>query len=66
MSRCCSRRASTSLREATRRRLLTTEKERADAVRMGAAAMFYEAGIANTASEMGVLIYLSLLERGWS
>jgi putative membrane protein len=45
------------------RRLLTTKKERADAVRAGAAAMFYEAGIANTASEMGVLIYLSLIER---
>src|ERR1051325_2459209 len=45
------------------RRLMTTKKERADAVRAGAAAMFYEAGIANTASEMGVLIYLSLLER---
>ena len=25
--------------------------------------MFYEAGIANTNSEMGVLVYLSLLER---
>ncbi|MBA3765768.1 MAG: hypothetical protein H0W99_02035 [Acidobacteria bacterium] len=52
-----------SSRSGTIRRLLTTKKERADAVRMGAAAMFYEAGIANTASEMGVLIYLSLLER---
>jgi putative membrane protein len=52
-----------SSRSETIRRLLTTKKERADAVRMGAAAMFYEAGIANTASEMGVLIYLSLLER---
>ena len=52
-----------SSRSARLRRLLTTKKERADAVRAGAAAMFYEAGIANTASEMGVLIYLSLLER---
>ena len=25
--------------------------------------MFYEAGIANTEAEMGMLIYLSLLER---
>ena len=25
--------------------------------------MFYEAGIANTAAEMGVLVYLSVLER---
>lgn len=45
------------------RRLLTTEEFRADAVRNGAAAMFYEAGIANTDAEMGVLIYMSLLER---
>lgn len=52
-----------SARSETIRRLMTTKKERADAVRMGAAAMFYEAGIANTESEMGVLIYLSLLER---
>lgn len=45
------------------RRLLTTKKQRAQAVRMCAAAMFYEAGIANTEAEMGVLLYLSLLER---
>jgi len=45
------------------RRLLTTGTFRAAAVRTGAAAMFYEAGIANTNAEMGVLIYLSLLER---
>ncbi|MCA1557976.1 MAG: hypothetical protein LC731_05480 [Acidobacteria bacterium] len=45
------------------RRLLTTKEERAHAVRMQAASMFYEAGIANTRAEMGVLIYLSLMER---
>jgi len=45
------------------RRWLTTKKFRAAAVRTSAAAMFYEAGIANTDAEMGVLIYLSLLER---
>lgn len=45
------------------RRLLTTEKFRAEAVRSGAAAMFYEAGIANTDTELGCLVYLSLLER---
>jgi putative membrane protein len=45
------------------RRLLTTDKFRSAAVRTGAAAMFYEAGIANTNAEMGVLIYLSVLER---
>jgi putative membrane protein len=45
------------------RRLLTTENFRNEAVRLRAAAMFYEAGIANTDAEMGMLIYLSLLER---
>ncbi len=45
------------------RRLLTTKKFRSETVRTHAAAMFYEAGIANTAAEMGVLIYLSVLER---
>jgi putative membrane protein len=45
------------------RRLLTTKTFRAKAVRQGAAAMFYEAGIANTQAENGLLIYLSLLER---
>lgn len=46
------------------RRLLTRKKFRAEAARTAAAAMFYEAGIANTNAEMGVLIYLSILERG--
>src|SRR5437762_10614528 len=50
-------------RSNTLRRLLTSGKFRAEAVRAGAAAMFYEAGIANTNTEMGVLIYLSILER---
>src|SRR6266550_5267228 len=45
------------------RRWLTSRKFRQAAVRTGAAAMFYEAGIANTSAEMGILIYLSLLER---
>jgi putative membrane protein len=45
------------------RRLLTTQKFRVNAARTGAAAMFYEAGVANTSAENGVLIYLSLLER---
>jgi putative membrane protein len=45
------------------RRSLTTKKFRAKAARAGAAAMFYEAGIANTLAENGLLIYLSLLER---
>jgi putative membrane protein len=45
------------------RRALTGKKFRAQAARAGAAAMFYEAGIANTSAENGLLIYLSLLER---
>ena len=45
------------------RRALTTGSSRAKAARAGAAAMFYEAGIANTHAENGILIYLSLLER---
>lgn len=45
------------------RRTLTTRKFRANAARAGAAAMFYEAGIANTSAENGMLVYLSLLER---
>jgi putative membrane protein len=45
------------------RRLLTTKQFRIKVARAGAAAMFYEAGIANTSAENGVLIYLSLLER---
>jgi putative membrane protein len=45
------------------RRLLTREKFRAENVRTFAAAMFYEAGIANTKAETGILVYLSLLER---
>jgi putative membrane protein len=45
------------------RRLLTTETFRAQAVRTSAAALFYDAGIANTHAETGLLVYLSLLER---
>jgi putative membrane protein len=44
------------------RRVFTSKKFRAKAARTGAAAMFYEAGIANTSAENGLLIYLSLLE----
>jgi putative membrane protein len=47
----------------TLRRTLTAKSFRAKAARAGAAAMFYEAGIANTSAENGLLIYLSLLER---
>ena len=44
-------------------RLLTRKKLQADKVRTSAAAMFYEAGIANTRRETGILVYVSLLER---
>ncbi len=52
-----------SSRSETIRRLLTTKEQRARRVREGAAATFHEAGIANTKAEMGVLVYLSLMER---
>jgi putative membrane protein len=45
------------------RRLLTTKAFQTKAARAGAAAAFYEAGIANTSAENGLLVYLSLLER---
>jgi len=45
------------------RHRLTTTRFREMAVRTQAAAMFYEAGIANTSAEMGLLVYLSLFER---
>jgi len=45
------------------RRLFSTKKYRSKVTRTAAAAIFYEAGIANTNAEMGVLLYLSLLER---
>jgi putative membrane protein len=51
-----------SSRSAWVRRFLTSREFRANAARTGAAAMFYEAGIANTAAENGLLIYVSLLE----
>lgn len=52
-----------SSRSSTIRYFLSHKRRRSEAVRTGAAAMFYEAGIANTDAEMGVLVYLSLLER---
>jgi putative membrane protein len=44
------------------RRLMTTEKERAERARLVAAAVFHDRGIANTSEETGVLLYLSVLE----
>jgi uncharacterized membrane protein len=52
-----------SSRSSSVRRLFSRKKYRAQVARAGAAAMFYEAGIANTNAEVGVIVYLSLLER---
>jgi putative membrane protein len=45
------------------RRLCTTRRERLDAVRTHAAALFHHRGVANTGGETGVLLLVSLLER---
>lgn len=45
------------------RRLMTARRERAEQVRRTAGAVFYERGVANTAGETGVLVYVSQLER---
>jgi putative membrane protein len=45
------------------RRLFTTRRERLQAVRTYAAALFHDRGVANTSGETGVLLLASLLER---
>lgn len=45
------------------RRVMTTPRERATQVRASAASCFHDRGVANTAGETGVLVYLSQLER---
>ena len=52
-----------SSRMDTLRRLLTSKTLRIQKVRTAAAATFYEAGVANTRLETGILVYVSLLER---
>lgn len=47
----------------TVRHLMTTKRERVAQARLVAAAVFHERGVANTSSESGVLVYLSLLEK---
>jgi putative membrane protein len=47
----------------TVRHLMTTKRERVAQARLVAAAVFHERGVANTTSESGVLVYLSLLEK---
>lgn len=44
------------------RRLMTAESERAAQVRLIAASLFHDRGIANTREETGLLVYLSLME----
>lgn len=44
------------------RRLMTTDEERAAQVRVVAASVFHDRGVANTAAETGVLVYLSMME----
>ena len=50
-------------RSATLRRLFTTRRERLEAVRTHAAALFHDRGVANTSGETGLLLFVSLLER---
>ncbi|HEX7831824.1 MAG TPA: hypothetical protein VF787_19365 [Thermoanaerobaculia bacterium] len=45
------------------RRWMTSPRERESAARMCAASAFHDRGIANTARESGVLVFLSVLER---
>ena len=47
----------------TVRHLVTTKNERVAQARLVAASTFHERGVANTISETGVLVYLSLLEK---
>lgn len=44
------------------RRLMTSERERAAQVRVVAASVFHDRGVANTEGESGVLMYLSVME----
>ena len=50
-------------RSSSVRHLMTTARERELAVRTKAGALFYERGMANTAGETGLLLFVSLLER---
>ena len=45
------------------RRLMTAERERETQVRVLAASVFHDRGVAHTAGETGVLVYLSMMER---
>ena len=51
------------IRSDSARRLMTTSRERETQVRVLASAVFHERGVANTTDEIGVLVYLSIMER---
>jgi len=51
------------IRSDAARRLMTTSREREAQVRVLAAAVFHDRGVANTSEEIGVLVYLSIMER---
>ena len=51
------------IRSDAARRLMTRSRERDNQVRVLAAAMFHDRGVANTSEETGVLVYLSVMER---
>ena len=52
----------TARRSMSARRLMTSERERAAQAALVAASVFHDRGIASTAEETGVLVYLSVLE----
>jgi putative membrane protein len=51
------------IRSDSARRLMTTGRERDTQVRVLAASVFHDRGVANTSEEVGVLVYLSVMER---
>jgi len=55
--------AANFIRSDAARRLMTTSREREAQMRVLAASVFHDRGVANTAEEMGVLVYLSVMER---
>lgn len=50
-------------RSSALRRLFTSRKERNEAVRVQAAALFHDRGVADTSGETGILFFASILER---
>jgi len=50
-------------RSSALRRMFSSRKERNEAVRMQAAALFHDRGVADTSGETGILFFASILER---